>query len=370
MEAGSQPLTMRIVNAVFSKQRGGLEQASVDYAAAFSSLGHDVVMLLGHRAAFADDAREAAGKVQFQQNRFGKFDVLAYWQLRRWLQKTKPDMIVAHGNRAATLLRFAAKGIAPLVAVNHSRVIKAAIHADAVIAVNEQLKSALLTRGYARPDMAFVVPNMVTLTPEQRALRLSNAPQTPPVIGTLARFVPEKGLDVFLDALEILHRRGVAVRARIGGDGPERDNLKEQADGLGIADRVDFLGWVNDRAAFYAALDMYCLPSRAETFGIVVLEALQHKLPVVATNCNGVRQLADGRHVGLFVPVEDANALADAIERLLQDWTLAQRLAASGYALVEEKYDIQIVAGQLQNIIEQVAARYRSVNMNTQGAEA
>lgn len=134
----------------------------------------------------------------------------------------------------------------------------------------------------------------------------------------------------------------------------------------GLEKQVELCGWVMDKDAFYAGLDVYCLPSHKETFGIVVLEAMQRKLPVVATECIGVRHLADGRDVVAFVPVADAVALAEGIMEILADWERAKTLAEAGYELVCEKYDIQIVAGQLQSIITHTVQAYA----NQQGAAA
>jgi glycosyltransferase involved in cell wall biosynthesis len=356
VEAGGKPL--KIINAVLSKQNGGLEQASVDYANALRLYGHDVTMLVGDRCPFTADVLATDSEIYTLTNRFGHMDFPAMWQLRRWLKTHRPDVIFAHGNRAVSLLRKAAVGIAPVVSVNHTTSVKRSLDGDGVIMVNAQLKQALLDCGHKNPHTIWVLPNMVTVTPEQAARRIAPMPQTPPVIGALARFSPEKGLFVLLESLAILKNKGVTFRVRVGGDGPMRNEIEAAIRQHGLVDDVELCGWVADRDAFYDSLDVYCLPSLAETFGIVVLEAMQRKLPVVATSCVGVNQLTDGRDAALLVPVGDAVALADALERMLADWPLAQHYAAAGYALVSEKYDIQIVAGQLQKIMTEVIAHY------------
>lgn len=356
MEAGSEPL--KVVNAVLSKQNGGLEQASVDYANALRLHDHEVTMLLGDRCPFVADVEATGSAVYILKNRFGHMDFPAMWRLRRWLRKTRPDIIFAHGNRAVSLLRKAAKGLVPVVAVNHTTSVKRSVDGDGVIVVNAKLKQALLACGHKNPDTVFVLPNMVTVTGEQRALPISAAPHNPPVIGVLARFSPEKGLPVLLDALAQLKKKSIPFQVLIGGDGPMHNEIVEAIAGHGLESQVELCGWINDRDAFYGSLDIYCLPSLAETFGIVVLEAMQRKLPVVATSCVGVNQLVDGRDVALLVPPNDADALASALEQMLGDWELAKHYAAAGYALVSEKYDIQIVAGQLQKIMMQIVQAY------------
>lgn len=356
MEAGGEPL--KVVNAVLSKQNGGLEQASVDYANALHLHGHDVTMLLGDRCPFVADAEATGSAVHILKNRFGYMDFPAMWHLRRWLKNNRVDIIFAHGNRAVSILRKAAKGLVPVVAVNHTTSVKRSVDADGVIVVNAQLKEALQNCGHENPDTIFVLPNMVTVTEKQRMIRVADAPHNPPVIGVLARFSPEKGLFVLLDALAQLKAKNVKFRVRIGGDGPMHDEVVSVIAQYGLGQEVELCGWVHNHDEFYGSLDVYCLPSLAETFGIVVLEAMQRKLPVVATSCVGVVELVDGRDAALLVPPNDADALAVALERMLGDWELAKRYAQSGYALVSEKYDIQIVAGQLQKIMTDIMQAY------------
>lgn len=346
---------MRIVNAVFNTRLGGVEQSTLDYAEALASQGHEVTLLLHAKSEYIVQAAQTGCAVDIQPNRFGRYDVLTIRRIRKWLLQVKPDVVLAHDDTAIALLSAAAYGIAPCVAVHPHQLSRALLRMAAVITTTNEQASRIRHRGMDA-ESVFTLPNMVRLSKAQRALRVSHAPQTPPVLGTLARLVKPKGVDVLLDAVALLHKRGVQVRLRIGGNGPLRKTLQVQAAERGIAGQVEFLGWVRERENFYASLDMYCLPSRAETFGLTALEAFQHKLPVVATNCSGVRQLSERGNVTLMVPVEDAVAMADAIERLLKDWTQAQRLAAAGYALVKERYEMATVGRQVEAVLIQALA--------------
>lgn len=350
---------MKVINAVFSKQNGGLEQASLDYAHALKHPGHEVVLLLGAAAPFLKQAQATGCAVHRQKNRFGYLDPIAVAELRNWLKRQQPDAIFAHGNRAISLLRKAARNIAPVIAVNHTTSVKRSKDADAAITVNETLKKNLLALGHASTSPVYVVPNMVAISDAQRRAAVPATPSSPPVLGALARFTPEKGLDIFVDALAELKRRNVAFHARIGGSGALKDELEAQVQARGLQTEVEFCGWVEDQGAFYDSLDMFCLPSRAETFGIVMLEAMLHKRPVIATETHGPQELASGREVALFVPVGDSHALAGAVENLLADWPRAQRLAQAGFDLVVEKYDIQTVSGQLERVLQEVIIRWK-----------
>lgn len=356
METGGEPV--KIVNAVFSKQNGGLEQASLDYARALKRLGHDVTMLVSDRCPFLEEVDAIGCNLRLQWNRFGHSDVLAMLQLRLWLKQVCPDVVLAHGNRAVSLLRRACAGIAPVIAVNHTTSVHRSVGMDAAIVVNDGLKTALIEHGYADANAIYVLPNMVEITQDQREREVAGMPGDPPVVGVLARFSPEKGLYTLVEALALLKQRKIAFKVRIGGDGPLFDQVMKRIMEAGLENQVELCGWIKDRDAFYDTIDVYCLPSREETFGIVVLEAMQRKIPVVATACTGVLQLVDGQEVALLPPPGDAPALAEALERMITHWRKSKQLAAAGFALVAEKYDIQIVAVQLQKIISEVVRNY------------
>ena len=145
----------------------------------------------------------------------------------------------------------------------------------------------------------------------------------------VGRLVPYKGVDVLLRAL-----RGLDVAAVIVGDGPARPTLEQQAANLGVGDRVFFLGTVDDDTvgAWYAACDFFVLPSvtRAEAFGLVQLEAMAHGRPVISTRLEtGVPWVNQDGITGLTVAPGDADALRAAMNRLVQDGALRNRLGAA-----------------------------------------
>ena len=95
----------------------------------------------------------------------------------------------------------------------------------------------------------------------------------------LGRFVKKKGFDTLLEAFASL-RKESNVKLTIGGDGPERNALKQLAMDLDISDKVEFVGWVEDVAEFLSGSDLFVLPSREEPFGIVILEAMAVGIPL------------------------------------------------------------------------------------------
>ena len=137
-----------------------------------------------------------------------------------------------------------------------------------------------------------------------------------PLIGVIGRLSPEKGVDVFLEALARAARDGAPHGAALAGGGPEREALTARAARLGVEDRVRFLGPVRSMRALYGALDLVVIPSRSEGLPNVLLEAIDAGLPVISTRVGSVPEVLEGSRAGTLVDVKDPDALAEAIRTL------------------------------------------------------
>jgi len=144
-------------------------------------------------------------------------------------------------------------------------------------------------------------------------------------VGTLSR---RKGLDVLLRAAAAMRRPAPVVLA--GPIGDHAAALRHLIDELGIGERVMVLGAVDDRtlAGLYRAALALCFPSRAEGFGLPLLEAMAAGLPVVATDLEVIREVTDGAAV--LTPPEDHLALAAVLDKVVADGALRSRLSAAG----------------------------------------
>jgi glycosyltransferase involved in cell wall biosynthesis len=269
---------------------------------------------------------------------WGAWDVLAIAKLRCMLKKLKADACIAHGNRAVSLLRIA--GASPLVAVTHNYKIKCAGLA-AVFCPTQDLVRHTQSQGVALERIT-LIPNMVRAPATMPARQL----HTPLVIGTMGRFVAKKGFDVFIEALALLKSQGAQFRAVLGGDGEEAAALKALAASKGLENVLIFSGWVGDKQAFFDSIDIFCLPSHHEPFGIVLLEALAG-LPVVSTMSEGPSEIIQEGVSGLLTPKGDAAELANALGLLLADSQKAQTLARQAYNTVKTQYDLPVVGAKL-----------------------
>jgi glycosyltransferase involved in cell wall biosynthesis len=168
----------------------------------------------------------------------------------------------------------------------------------------------------------------------------------------MGRLHEAKAHDVSLQALAALPD----AYLWIAGSGPEGARLKAMAAALGVAPRVRFLGWRTDASALYRAADLCLFPSRYEPLGNVVIQAWAHGLPVVAAASKGPAALiADGEN-GLLVPIDDPEALAAGVRRLMDDPALRKRLALSGAARVESAFSKAAVVAQWRELFADFGA--------------
>ena len=175
-------------------------------------------------------------------------------------------------------------------------------------------------------------------------------PEGGPRIGTaVGQLEPLKGVDHLLRAFSRVVEHHPDAICLIAGEGSQRGELERLAVGLGIAERVHLLGYLEDPAPLMAALDVYVSPSLSEGLGAATAEALALGVPVVSTDVGGVREVVSDGDSGLLVPPGDARGLADAIERILDDPALARRLTDFGAADARERFgndraiDVQVV---------------------------
>jgi glycosyltransferase involved in cell wall biosynthesis len=162
------------------------------------------------------------------------------------------------------------------------------------------------------------------------------------VIGTAGRLTEQKGQRLLIEAAALLKDAAPpapSFRVLIAGTGELETELKAQVKRLGLEDRVQFLGFVQDMKAFHQSIDIFALPSLWEGFGFVLAEAMTMRLPVAAFAVSSVPEVVEHGVTGLLCPPE-AHALADNLLRLMGDAELRARCGEQGRARVLARFDL------------------------------
>jgi colanic acid/amylovoran biosynthesis glycosyltransferase len=179
--------------------------------------------------------------------------------------------------------------------------------------------------------------------PEVFSPRLFRSAPDPFEILCVGRLVAAKGQHVLLDALDRLIRKGINVRLRLVGDGPQRRSLEQEVLERGLTTHVIFEGNVNQERIreFYRTADAFVLASFAEGVPVVLMEAMAMEIPCIATYVGGIPQLMSNNFEGLLVPPADSQALVRAIKRLILDPDLRNRLGSAGRTRVIDQYNLE-----------------------------
>lgn len=247
--------------------------------------------------------------------------------LRRALQRSRPDAIVSFIDQVNVLTLIASRGMAAPVIVSersdpaHWPVnawwswlrLRTYPWADAVVVPTPDAG-----RFFENPRVrTAVVPNVVK--PARMCARAFDASASPLWITAVGRLGPEKGYDLLIAAFARIAARHPAWHLRLVGGGPLEDDLRRQVRALGLEARVHFTGRVANVYPLLGESDLFALPSRIEGFPNALGEAMAAGLPVVAFDCpSGPRALIRHGIDGLLVPPQDVEALAGALDRLIE----------------------------------------------------
>lgn len=175
-----------------------------------------------------------------------------------------------------------------------------------------------------------------------------------PCLIQIGRIDEPKRCSVALEAFPRVLETFPKARLLFVGDGPLRASLENRARRLGIGRQVEFLGIRSDIPSLLQRADLFWMPSRFEGLPIACLEAMACGLPTVTTNVVGLREVAVEGVTGLVVPLDSAEALAQASLRILKDADLARRMGIAGRQRAEERFSIEKTADEYVRAYEDI----------------
>ncbi|MGD9968365.1 MAG: glycosyltransferase [Hyphomonadaceae bacterium] len=198
-------------------------------------------------------------------------------------------------------------------------------------------------------DRAHYIPNFATAGEGARLGRDAfDTPENVPLLLGMGRLHASKAHDISLRALQQLPD----AYLWIAGDGPDEASLKSQAQDLGVAGRVRFLGWRDDASSLYRSADLVVFPSRFEPLGNVIIQSWAHGVPVIAARSAGPSALIRDSEDGFLIEIDDAEALAAKTRQLLADSELSDRFVANGARRVQTEFSESAVVGQWRALFE------------------
>ncbi|AQA05785.1 alpha-(1-2)-phosphatidylinositol mannosyltransferase [Mycobacterium sp. MS1601] len=350
---------------------GGVQSHILQLAEVMRARGHDVSVLAPSSPdAELPDYVVSGGKAtpipyngSVARLRFGP---AAHRMVKKWIAAGDFDVLHLHEPNAPSLSMLALQAAeGPIVATFHTSTTKSlwlSAFQGVLRPYHEKIVGRIAVSDLARRWQmealgtdAVEIPNGVDVESFASAPLLPGYPKPGRSVLFLGRFgEPRKGMAVLLAALPALVARFPEIEILIVGRGDE-DELRSRAGEL--ASRLRFFGQVDDaqKASALRSADVYCAPhTGGESFGIVLVEAMAAGTAVVASDLDAFRRVLDDGKSGKLVPVDDPDALAEAVIEMLSD-DVARQHYVDAAAVAVQRYDWSVVAGQIMRVYETVA---------------
>ena len=283
------------------------------------------------------------------------------YKLASLLRRNRCDFVHAHGLRAALIGVFAAKmAHIPSIFTAHNLVMRPfwlqrqivkhiGKNASAIIAVSNAVKQTL-TECEIAPSKITVVPNGIDLIEIDAQIQGERLPIEGKIVAGIGRLSPEKGFHDLVQTFGEISSAMPEARLVIAGTGVEEQRLKALTATLPHPERVHFLGYVENTAMVYRSADVIAIPSIEEGQGIVAIEAMAYRKPVVARDVGGLPETVIAGETGFIVK----RSLAEDILFMLRFEEKAKAMGEAGRKRVEQEYTVE-------KMVERIEAVYKEI---------
>ena len=299
--------------SLISDRDGGLEESFVFYSNLLIEMRHEVFLLTPISAPYLSRINSLARRIKFHPK--GYWDVFSAIRLSLIVRKYAPDIMLGYNSRASYYISGIAKLFSKTKSIgySHSYKYKKLRFCDSIICVTEDMKSFFLDNGFKNRSVEVLPPIGLELEKNSEAHSTKDLNSDSIRVGFLGRMTPEKGILKLIKAMSNVHL-SKKIKLVIGGDGPEFEAAKNLSKQLGLD--AYFIGWVKTKENFFNQIDVLVIPSESETFGIVALEAMIRRIPVVSTPTNGAKSIIVDGKSGLISDGFDEISLSRAIAKL------------------------------------------------------
>lgn len=332
---------MRVLQAMAGAEFGGAEAFFVRLVIALHKAGLDQRVVIRENDRRAKVLR-AAGLDPVELKFGGRFDFSTPMMLKRQLRDFRPHVVLTWMNRATSMMpKRCPSDLDYVLAARLGGYynLKYYRHCDHLVGNTNDICDYL--KGEKWPaERTHYLPNFVAAdVAKPLSPKTLNLPERARFILTLGRLHENKAFDTLIRALVDVPETYLVI----AGEGPERENLEQLATVLGVRPRIRMVGWRDDVPALLASCAIFVCPSRHEPLGNVVIEGWAQSRPVVAAASQGPVQLINDGVDGVLTPIDDVPAMAKAINKVLNDETLAADLAQAG----RQRYEAEFTEGQV-----------------------
>lgn len=348
----------RVLEAITPSRIGGAEVYVANLCEKLPETGAQVELFCPKGRPFVDYMADR-GVSSINWHTHGKFDPVTVCKLAALIKRTHSSVIHTHLSTASLLGAFAAK-LAGVPSVAHVHGLNSATcfrYSTLIVAVSEAVKQHLCSQGISENKIQ-VVHNGVDLAkfgpvPKDEARRKFGLNPDIPIFGVFGRLSSEKGQRIALEAMFLLTREYPKAQLILAGDGKDREELQACAEALNITGNVAFAGFVPQPQTLMSACDAVIVPSLKEGFGLAAVEAMALERPVVGTNVGGLPEIIQPGETGFLTALSDPQAIAQALEELIKDKSLAERMGKRGRERAEECFNLDKQVRALAEVLKE-----------------
>lgn len=346
---------------------GGIESHSDILASALAEKRHRVIFGCWIDGYIATDAGISIPARRIRIRNSG--DLRRMLKIIKVLKKDCIDIIIANHGREYWPAAVAAKvaGVKIIFVRHQTDRLKVTTRwlvnrfVDKVIAVSGAVKDSLIISGIA-PEKIETIHNSIVLSRfnpsviDRDSVRKElGINEKDIVVGSVGKLHIGKGVFDLFSAFRLLSAKYPGLKLLYVGDGPDRGGLEMEAQRLPVKERVVFTGVRQDIERLYAAMDIFVIPSSCdEAFGMVLIEAMAMRKPVIATSVGGLPEIVTNELNGLLVPPKDPGAIAHAISRYIDNAEFSRQIAAEGRKLVEHKFSDKTMGDNFERTLKQI----------------
>ncbi len=366
-----------VVQICTSRSWGGMEMHVGFLSRKLQKRGHNILVVCSPDSPLEKDLRESELEL-YPLKLSGYLHPVAVRRLQRFLQQQRVDLIHAHFSRdlwtiVPALALGSGKKEIPLILTKHigtGRAKRDKLHqviykrVNFLIAISEVIRRNLIATHPILPSQVGVVHHGIDLqefskeNTSDRSLRSEWGFSSGDIVfGMIGRLQIGKGYLEFLEmardlSAQIPSARFLIVGEATRGEPQDAELILHRLQELRLERLVKYAGFRKDIPRVLAAMDVFVFPSHAEAFGMVVIEAMAARKPIVASNSDGILDILEHDRTGILVPPRDLNALTSACRLLAENQNLRERLAAAAQQAAREKFS-------LERMLDETEAIYR-----------
>lgn len=363
---------MKILQISSAQTLGGGERHLADLANGLVDRGHDVFVAVRPNAKLTNELNRVPRENIATLPLRNSLDAQSARRLAKLVKANGIGIVHAHMARDYPLAAYAARANpgARLIVTRHVLFPLTRLHrltlakAARVIAVSTAVANQLRTNRLVSPEKISVVLNGIdtgrfasaaAMFDRSQFLSGWKLPAESVLVGTVGELTPLKGQEEFLHAaIRILEKFPTAYFVVAGVDhsrgNKHRARLEELIKELKLTERVRMVGWLEDLAQLYCALDVFVSASHTESFGLAIAEAMASRTAVVATDTEGAAELIEPGETGLLVPVGDVVKLAEAIMELLRSDQTRVRLGQAAQQAAATRFSVERMVAETESI--------------------